>query len=216
MSLENWKQEIPIMSSQYYDHMIQKIEILRRKEKIYPSKKDVFSAFKLTSFQDVKIVIIGQDPYHSPNLAHGLAFSVPNGSKMPPSLRNIFQEISDDVGYTSSPETDLSRWAIQGVLLLNSSLTVTQGKPGSHHNIGWQPLTDQVVKRLSEHHNNLVFLLWGKHAKSKTCLIENSNHLVLESVHPSPFSAYKGFLGCKHFSKANNYLKRYGKKSIKW
>tara|TARA_B100001094_G_scaffold253588_1_gene252019 strand:+ start:38 stop:628 length:591 start_codon:yes stop_codon:yes gene_type:complete len=196
--------------------MTQKIESLRREEKIYPSKKDVFSAFKLTPFQDVKIVIIGQDPYHSPDLAHGLAFSVPNGSKMPPSLRNIFQEISDDVGYTSSPETDLSRWAIQGVLLLNSSLTVTQGKPGSHQNIGWQILTDQVVKKLSDYHNNLVFLLWGKHAKSKTYLIENSNHLILESAHPSPFSAYKGFLGCKHFSKANNYLKKYGKSSIKW
>ena len=216
MTLESWKQKIPLMSAEYHVQLTKKIDRLRRDQVIYPSRKDMFSAFELTPFSSVKIVLIGQDPYHSPKLAHGLAFSVPIGTKMPPSLRNIFQEISEDLGYTSNPETDLSRWAVQGVLLLNSTLTVAHGKPGSHQKIGWQPLTDQIVKKLSHYHKNLVFLLWGQHAKSKANLINSSNHLILKSVHPSPLSAYRGFMGCKHFSKANTYLKQHGKSCIVW
>ncbi|MEE3233150.1 MAG: uracil-DNA glycosylase [Candidatus Latescibacterota bacterium] len=216
MTLESWKQKIPLMSADHLDQLTKRVDQLRHKQIIYPSRKNVFSAFELTPFQAVKIVLIGQDPYHSPNLAHGLAFSVPNGMKTPPTLRNIFQEVSNDLGHTSKPETDLTRWAIQGVLLLNSTLTVTHGEPGSHRNIGWQTLTDQVVKKLSKYHNNLVFLLWGQHAKSKADLIKDFDHLVLESAHPSPLSAYRGFIGCKHFSKANSYLKRYGKTCIQW
>ena len=216
MTLGNWEQEIPLMSNGYHIKLLKDVDRLRREQIIYPAKKDVFSAFELTPFESVKIVLIGQDPYHSPKLAHGLAFSVPNGIKIPPSLRNIFQEITNDIGQTSNSETDLSRWAKQGVLLLNSTLTVTHGKPGSHRNLGWQKLTNQVVLHLSQSHKNLVFMLWGQHAKSKACLIDRHHQLILESTHPSPLSAYKGFMGCKHFSKANDYLGKSSKKLIEW
>ncbi|MCL2869382.1 uracil-DNA glycosylase [Candidatus Saccharibacteria bacterium] len=182
---------------------------------IYPPKSQVFSAFT-TDLDNVKVVIIGQDPYHGTNQAHGLAFSVNPQVPIPPSLVNIFKEIHDDVGSPMPTNGDLRRWAKQGVLLLNNTLTVEAHQAGSHRGKGWEEFTDAMIKMLSDTRENLVFMLWGKDAKSKKSLIDTSKHLVLEAAHPSPFSANYGFFGCKHFSKANFYLENHGKTPINW
>lgn len=174
---------------------------------IYPPQNEVFSAFALTEFNDVKVVILGQDPYHGPNQAHGLAFSVKPPVAPPPSLLNIYKELSEDiVGFQIPNHGYLINWAKQGVFMLNTSLTVEQGRAGSHSQIGWEIFTDKVIAQLNEHRENLVFLLWGSHAQRKGQFIDRNRHYVLASPHPSPLSAYRGFFGCKHFSKANNYL----------
>ena len=183
---------------------------------IYPSPKDVFRAFDLCPFDQVKIVILGQDPYHGARQANGLSFAVHSDIPLPPSLRTIFKEIQSDLGITPEPNGDLSRWAKQGVLLLNATLTVQAQTPGSHQNKGWELFTDAIIKKLSEECTHLVFILWGNYAKNKGILIDRTKHFVIESPHPSPFSAHTGFLGSKPFSKANEYLARQGHPEIDW
>ena len=183
---------------------------------VYPPGSLIFSAFNHTPFDKVKVVIIGQDPYHGPGQAHGLCFSVPEGIKIPPSLRNIYKELMSDVGINPPTKGDLTNWAKQGVLLLNATLTVRAHEAGSHQNKGWEQFTDQCIRLVSENLNHVVFLLWGAYAQKKSNLIDESKHLILKSVHPSPLSAHRGFFGCKHFSKTNEYLLEHGAQTIDW
>lgn len=182
---------------------------------IYPPGEKIFAAFELCKFDDLKVVIIGQDPYHGEDQAHGLSFSVRKGVDTPPSLKNIYKELKDDVNVDFPGHGNLSHWAKQGVLLLNSVLTVEQGKPGSHADKGWEIFTDSIIKNIADAKTNIVFILWGKYAQGKASLI-NSNHYILQSAHPSPFSANNGFFGCKHFSKTNEYLISNKKPIINW
>jgi uracil-DNA glycosylase len=183
---------------------------------IFPSGNRIFAALDETPFDKVKVVIIGQDPYHGPNQANGMCFSVNRGITPPPSLKNIYKEIETDLGISPPAHGDLTRWAEEGVLLLNAVLTVRANQPASHQNQGWEQFTNTIIKTLSEKKSNLVFLLWGAFAKSKRNLIDAQKHLILEAAHPSPFSAYNGFMGCKHFSKTNAYLKQNGLEEINW
>lgn len=183
---------------------------------VYPNEKDIFNAFNKTNFNDVKVVILGQDPYHGDRQAHGLSFSVPQDVTQPPSLKNIFKELHNDLGIEIQNNGDLSQWAKQGVLLLNSMLTVRANAPASHRKIGWEKFTDDVIKTISDKKENVVFILWGNFAKSKKDLIDTNKHLIIESVHPSPFSAYNGFFDSKPFSKTNKYLKSKGINEIDW
>lgn len=183
---------------------------------IYPPGSLIFNAFNTTPFDKVKVVILGQDPYHGPGQAHGLCFSVQYGVAPPPSLINIFKELHDDIGFRIPDHGNLTRWAEQGVFLLNASLTVRAGEPMSHSKIGWADFTDSVIKKISTQKNNIVFLLWGKFAQEKRGLIDESRHCILRSVHPSPLSAHAGFFGCKHFSKTNEYLTSHGIAPIDW
>ncbi|BAS67465.1 uracil-DNA glycosylase [endosymbiont of Bathymodiolus septemdierum str. Myojin knoll] len=183
---------------------------------IFPAQKNWFKAFELTPFNEVKVIILGQDPYHSEGQAQGLSFSVADGMKIPPSLRNIYQELELDLGIPANNSGNLKHWATQGVLLLNSVLTVEKNSPGSHANSGWIDFTDGVIHTLSEEKENLIFMLWGSYAQQKVELIDANKHLILTATHPSPFSAHKGFFGCKHFSKANDYLKIHKQKPIDW
>ena len=183
---------------------------------VYPPAKLIFNAFDLCPFDKVKVVIIGQDPYHGPGQAHGLCFSVNDGIDVPPSLVNIYKEIKEDLGIEPPASGNLERWATQGVLLLNATLTVRARTAGSHQNKGWEEFTDRVIKELSEKRKDVVFMLWGSYAQKKGAIIDTKKHCVLTSVHPSPLSAYRGFLGCKHFSKANEYLKSKGLAEICW
>jgi len=193
------------------------IEEKEKEEIIYPKGSDIFKAFELTPFDKVKVIILGQDPYHGTNQAHGLSFSVQKGVRQPPSLQNIFKELETDIeGFKTPVDGDLSNWAKQGVLLLNASLTVSAGKAGSHQNQGWEVFTDEVIKTLSEKKENLVFILWGKFAQAKEELIDLNKHYVIKSPHPSPFSAHSGFFVSKPFSKTNEILKTLGKKEIDW
>jgi uracil-DNA glycosylase len=186
-------------------------------EVVYPGPKYVFRAFDLCPFEKVKVVILGQDPYHGPNQANGLSFAVNDGVRLPPSLQNIFKEISSDLGLPVTDKSgDLSRWATQGVLLLNATLTVRAHLAGSHQGKGWEHFTDAVIKVLSEKREHLVFILWGNYARQKGAHINRSKHLLLESAHPSPFSAANGFFGSKPFSKANAYLEEHGETPIQW
>ena len=183
---------------------------------IYPQGSEYFAALNLTPFDEVKVVILGQDPYHGPGQAHGLSFSVRPGIPQPPSLVNIFKELRDDVGFAIPSHGFLESWALQGVLLLNSVLTVEDGRAGSHRNRGWESFTDRVIQLLNERKDHLVFILWGSYAQEKGKLIDTSRHLVLKAVHPSPLSAYRGFFGCRHFSKTNEYLRAQGSPVIDW
>ncbi len=183
---------------------------------IYPPGSLIFNAFTQTPFDNVKVVILGQDPYHNPGQAQGLSFSVPEKTPLPPSLINIFKELKTDIGIECPPSGDLSKWAKQGVLLLNSSLTVRQNEPGSHARAGWTIFTDEVIKKISDQRSGVVFLLWGKYAHEKQHLIDETKHFVLKAAHPSPLSANKGFFGCKHFSKTNEILMGENKIPIDW
>ena len=187
-----------------------------QKKIILPPENDRFKAFELSSFKNTQVVILGQDPYHNEGQAHGLSFSVPDNVKTPPSLVNIYKELELDLGISPNSSGNLERWASQGVLLLNSALTVEKNSPGSHSKTPWIEFTESVILLLSERKQNLVFLLWGAHAHQKAELIDPTKHLVLSAPHPSPFSAYKGFFGCKHFSKTNEYLKMHNLKQINW
>ena len=187
-----------------------------RTRTIYPNMNNIFNAFKFTSYEDVKAVIIGQDPYHGPNQAHGLCFSVQKGVAPPPSLQNIFKEINSDLGIPIPQSGDLTKWAKQGVMLLNTVLTVRTGQANSHKGMGWEIFTDKVIEILNERERPIIFLLWGTPAKSKAKLITNPRHYILSAVHPSPLSAYNGFFGCKHFSKTNEILKSLGQPEIDW
>ncbi len=183
---------------------------------VYPPPKDIFRAFNLCPFNKVKVVILGQDPYHGPGQANGLCFAVGQGVTLPPSLQNIFKEIESDIGPLKNKTGDLERWAKQGVLLLNATLTVRARQPGSHQAKGWEAFTDAVVRVLSEKREHLVFMLWGNYAKQKGAHIDRTKHLVLQSAHPSPFSAYSGFFGSKPFSKTNEYLAEHDEQPIDW
>jgi uracil-DNA glycosylase len=183
---------------------------------VFPTQENIFNAFKLCPVDELKVVILGQDPYHGAGQAHGLSFSVPEGVKIPPSLRNIHTELNSNVNITISGSGNLERWADQGVLLLNAVLTVEEGRPSSHRGLGWETFTDAVIQKISNEKEHVVFLLWGKYAQEKGKNIDTSKHLVLIAPHPSPLSAYKGFLGCAHFNKVNQYLKKHSLKSIDW
>ncbi len=183
---------------------------------VYPPPKLVFNAFDRCPFDRVKVVVLGQDPYHGPGQAHGLCFSVPQGVQIPPSLRNIYKEIANDLGVAVPPHGNLERWAEQGVLLLNATLTVRAGEAGSHQGKGWEEFTDAAIRALSRERTHLVFMLWGAYARKKRVLIDTEKHLVLEAAHPSPLSAHAGFFGCKHFSKANEYLRAHGVTDVQW
>lgn len=208
-----------VLSDEFKSEYYLKLREFLKKEyfsrTIYPPMNDIFNALKLTPYEKVKVVILGQDPYHEKGQAEGLCFSVPKGVKTPPSLVNIFKEIKDDLNIdNTSPE--LSCWAKQGVLLLNTSLTVREGQANSHSGKGWEILTDAIIKKLNDRKQPIVFLLWGANARSKAAFITNKNHLVLSAAHPSPLSAYNGFFGCKHFSKTNEFLIKNGIKPIDW
>ena len=183
---------------------------------VYPKGNDIFNAFNTTSFDKVKIVILGQDPYHGMGQAHGLAFSVRSGIALPPSLVNIYTEIENEFGIKMPPQGDLTGWAKQGVLLLNATLTVQAGRAGSHQGRGWEQFTDTVIQKLDSQSEHIVFMLWGSYAQKKGAFIDRKKHLVLTAPHPSPLSAYRGFFGCGHFKKANDYLMQYGHSPIDW
>ena len=194
-------------------------EFLREEKKIYtvyPPGSKIFSAFNHTPFNRVKVVILGQDPYHGPGQAHGLCFSVPDGIPHPPSLVNIFKEIESDLGIPVPKKGDLTGWASQGVLLVNAILTVRADTPTSHQNKGWEKFTDSVIRNLSEKRKNLIFLLWGNYARAKESLIDSGRHYILKAAHPSPLSAHRGFFGCRHFSKVNELLAEQGLNEIDW
>ena len=218
VKIENsWKGEL---SGEFNkDYFIKLTDFVRSEylsgKSIYPAARNIFNAFNLCPIDKVKVVIIGQDPYHEPGQAMGLCFSVPNGVTLPPSLVNIYKEIESDLGRASSTSGDLTYWANQGVLLLNSTLTVRAHMAASHAGMGWEQFTDAVITALSKR-SNIVYMLWGSYAQKKAALVDTSNNLVLKSVHPSPLSAYRGFFGCKHFSKANEYLVDHGKTPIDW
>lgn len=216
---EGWKKALAEeFGAEYMKELKKKlVEEMENGIVIYPPSKQIFNAFNLTPFDKVKVVILGQDPYHSKGQAHGLSFSVPDSITPPPSLVNIFKEIESDLGVKiSKTNGNLESWAKQGALLLNTILTVRANSPASHRDLGWEKLTDSAIKALSDKREHLVFLLWGKFAQEKESLIDIGKHLVLKAPHPSPFSANSGFLGCKHFSKTNDYLLKTGQKPIGW
>ena len=214
---ESWKKELhDEWSKDYFVRLTNFVRNEYATKQIFPPGRQIFAAFNATPFNEVKVVILGQDPYHDVGQANGLCFSVNDGIQFPPSLRNIFQEIHNDIGSPIPQRGDLTRWAKQGVLLLNATLTVEAHKAASHQRQGWEQFTDEVISHLSQHRRNVVFILWGSYAISKRTLINPDKHLILTSVHPSPLSAYRGFFGNKHFSKANNYLIEHGKTPITW
>lgn len=200
----------------YFAGLVQFVKLQYANFVCYPPGKLIFNAFNQCPFDKVKVVLIGQDPYHEPGQAQGLCFSVGDGVKFPPSLRNIFAEIQSDLGIEVPQSGDLTRWAKQGVLLLNATLTVREHAAGSHQNMGWETFTDEVIRKVSEGRDNVVFMLWGSYAQSKAKLIDSSRHCVLKSAHPSPLSAYRGFFGNHHFSICNQYLQQHGMEPIQW
>ncbi len=200
----------------YFKDLSDKVRSLYSSGLVYPPPKLIFNALDSVPVEKVKVVIIGQDPYHGPNQAMGLSFSVPVGQSLPPSLANIYKEIEQDTGVKSSTIGDLSPWAKQGILLLNSSLTVSAGLPLSHSKLGWHTFTDTIIERLSKTRRNLIFMLWGNFARKKLQFINEENHLVLQAAHPSPLSAHNGFFGCRHFSKTNQYLVAHSMTPIIW
>ncbi|MEO8109200.1 MAG: uracil-DNA glycosylase [Ginsengibacter sp.] len=215
---EEWKE---ILKEEFIKSYFEQIVTFIKAEKaagkiIYPSGALLFNAFDKTPFSKVKVVLLGQDPYHNKGQAHGLSFSVPDGVALPPSLQNIFKELKADIGMNTPSSGNLEMWATQGVLLLNASLSVRQNEPGSHSKIGWLQFTDAVISNLSEKKKGIIFLLWGRFAQEKQALIDETKHYVLKAAHPSPFSADKGFFGCKHFSKTNELLVVQNKQPIDW
>ena len=201
----------------YFKKITQFLKDERTRGKIiYPNEKDLFSAIESTPFEKVKVVIIGQDPYHNLGQAHGLAFSVQKGIRPPPSLKNIYKELQADCGITPPEHGHLKKWADQGVLLLNTVLTVEKNKPHGHAKIGWQQFTDKIIETLNQHPKPIVYLLWGAHAQKMQSLIDTKKHHILTAPHPSPLSAHRGFLGCKHFSTTNSLLKKAGREPIDW
>lgn len=214
---DSWKE---ILASEFGKDYFANLKRFLLEEKkqytVYPSGGNIFNAFNLTPFQRVRVVILGQDPYHGPGQAHGLCFSVPQGIPQPPSLVNILKEINSDLGLAIPNHGNLEKWAKQGVLLLNATLTVRAHQAGSHQNKGWEQFTDSAIRALSDRRDHLVFLLWGAYAQAKVSLINTQKHLVLMAPHPSPLSVYRGFFGCKHFSLTNKYLKENGLLEIDW
>ena len=205
-----------ITDTTYFKDLMSFVNKEYEEKTIFPPKEDLFNALKQTSYKDTKVLIMGQDPYHGEGEAHGLSFSVKDGIKLPPSLKNIYKELESDLGIKPSTSGNLTKWAQEGVLLLNSTLTVIKDTPNSHSKIGWDKFTDHIVKKLNEKEEPVVFILWGNFARSKKELITNPKHLVIESAHPSPFSARNGFFGSTPFSKTNDYLKKNNIKEINW
>ena len=214
---ESWKRRLQTeFDKPYFEALTSFVREEYSKGRCYPPGKLIFNAFNLCPFDKVKVVLIGQDPYHEPGQAMGLCFSVNDGIMFPPSLQNIFKEISDDIGTPIPASGDLTRWAKQGVMLLNATLTVREHQAGSHQGRGWETFTDAVIQTLAREREHLVFILWGSYAQKKGAFIDRSRHLVLQSAHPSPLSAYRGFFGNKHFSQANTYLQAHGIEKILW
>lgn len=214
---ESWKRELADeWEKEYFTRLTEFVRQEYSTKQIFPPGRQIFAAFDSTPFPDVKVVILGQDPYHDVGQANGLCFSVNDGIPFPPSLRNIFKEIESDIGTPIPQSGDLSRWAKQGVLLLNATLTVEAHRAGSHQRRGWEEFTDHVINHLATKRNNIVFILWGSYAIGKGAFIDRNRHLVLTSVHPSPLSAHRGFFGNHHFSRANQYLIEHGKTPIEW
>ena len=212
-----WSKELlPETKKPYYLELKRALLLGYKQRVLFPAQAEIFTALALTAPADVKVVIIGQDPYHGADQAHGLAFSVQEGQKIPPSLRNIYKEIATDTGNDISESGYLKRWAQQGVLLLNTTLTVEAGEAGSHQGWGWEIFTDEIIRSVSSAQPHVVFLLWGKHAQGKEYLINTDKHLTLKAPHPSPLSAHRGFFGCKHFSKTNDFLIGHKMKPIDW
>lgn len=216
---ESWK---AVLADEFEKPYMKDLKSFLQREKqegkvIFPPVPMIFNAFNHTPFDDVKVVILGQDPYHGNGQAHGLSFSVQKGVSIPPSLRSIYKELQSDIpGFDLPQHGELTKWADQGVLLLNATLTVRKGEPASHHKKGWEIFTDQAIKTLSERRSGLVFLLWGKNAQAKIPLIDGEKHAILTAAHPSPYSAHSGFFGCRHFSKTNEILKNQGQPPINW
>ncbi len=204
------------LSSPYFKTLTETVDMAYQTSLVYPPQDRIFSAFAHCPFDQVRVVILGQDPYHGPGQAHGLSFSVPDGIKVPPSLRNIYKEIESDIGAPIPTSGNLERWADQGVLLLNATLTVKASQAGSHQNIGWETFTDAAIAAISREREHIVFMLWGKYAQAKTVLIDHTKHLVLTAPHPSPLSAYSGFFGSRHFSQCNTYLTKHNIAPITW
>ena len=214
---EEWKEILTDEFQKPYFEVLKDFLVNERNRYIvYPPGPKIFEAFNRTPYSKVKIVLLGQDPYHGPGQAHGLCFSVPEGIIFPPSLQNILKELEADLGYPYPKSGNLSAWADQGVLLINATLTVRANMAGSHQGKGWELFTDAVIKKLSEDRNGLVFLLWGRYAQNKKVLIDQYKHFILEAPHPSPLSVYRGFFGCRHFSKANQWLEKNGKIPVDW
>jgi len=212
-----WKEKLESeFGEPYFGGLTDFVHAEYAKSTVYPAPKDIFRAFDLTPFSEVKVVILGQDPYHGAGQANGLCFAVNPGVRPPPSLQNIFKEIESDLGHEVSHDTDLSRWAKQGVLLLNAILTVRAASAGSHQGEGWEQFTDAAIRKLNDQREGIVFILWGNYARQKGAFIDRMKHFVIESAHPSPFSAHSGFFGSKPFSKTNEYLKARGEKEIEW
>ena len=213
----SWKEELAEeFNSLYFNDLKSFLVEEKKKYLVFPSGKLIFNAFDLTPFSSVKVVLLGQDPYHNIGQAHGLCFSVPDKVEFPPSLRNIFKELNSDLNIPVPKSGNLEKWAKQGVLLLNATLTVRAHEAGSHQKRGWERFTDAVIRTISQKHTGVVFLLWGNYAQAKTDLIDTSKHFILKAVHPSPLSASRGFFGCKHFSKTNELLTQNGKEAIDW
>jgi uracil-DNA glycosylase len=214
---DSWKKQLcSEFDKPYFLTLMRFIEAEMREQTIYPKSDDIFNAFAMTPFDKLKVVVLGQDPYHGENQAHGLAFSVQEGMALPPSLKNIFQEYSSDLGYAMPKSGNLTKWAEEGVFLLNAVLTVRAHEAHSHKNRGWEIFTDEVIRTISAHKEHVVFILWGKPAQAKSKLIDRSKHLILEASHPSPLSSYRGFFGSSPFSKTNAYLEANGVKEIDW
>lgn len=214
---EGWKEILKDeFQSAYFSELKTFLVEEKKRYTIYPPGKYIFNAFQHTPFDQVKVVILGQDPYHGKGQAHGLCFSVPHGIPAPPSLVNIFKELHADLNLPIPAHGNLVSWADQGVLLINATLTVRDSQAGSHQKKGWETFTNSVIENISRHKSGVVFLLWGRYAQAKEALIDGSRHLILKSAHPSPLSAYNGFFGCKHFSRTNNYLEEQGKSGIDW
>lgn len=211
---------LPVLGSEFHAPYMTDLKRFlvneRAQHPVFPKGSEIFAAFKHTPFEEVRVVILGQDPYHGPGQAHGLCFSVPQGVAMPPSLQNIFHELKRDLGIARPAHGDLTRWARQGVLLLNATLTVRAHQAGSHHGRGWERLTDTAIKALSDRREGLIFLLWGRHAQEKESLIDGSRHYILKAPHPSPLSAHRGFIGCGHFRQVNELLLAQGHPPIDW
>ncbi|WP_339759266.1 uracil-DNA glycosylase [Algoriphagus aquimarinus] len=213
----SWKVALnQVFEQRFYENLDAFVRDEYASTKVYPPAKELFNSFNHCPINSVKVVILGQDPYHGPGQAHGLSFSVKPGVPFPPSLKNIFKEIESDLGKPIPANGDLTRWADQGVFLLNATLTVRAHEAGSHQKKGWEEFTDEVIRTISEQREHVVFLLWGAYAQKKSALIDGSRHLVLKAPHPSPLSSYRGFFGCKHFSKANDYLAVNGITPIEW
>lgn len=211
-----WNQLKEEFAAPYYLELRELLKKEYSNQTIYPNKNDIFNALHYTTYEDVKVVILGQDPYHGPNQAHGLSFSVQKGVRQPPSLKNIFLELTEDIGCELPNHGSLESWAKQGVLLLNTVLTVRRGKANSHKGLGWESLTDRVIDVLNIRKKPVVFILWGRHAQMKKERIDMSKHFLIESPHPSPFSAHKGFFGSKPFSRANHYLEKINEAPVDW